>query len=343
MKKNKKIILIGSIFSLSLIFIFFIALYFIINDFSKKTNKSFNYWPKTVYSALSQPFSPTPFNLLVLGLDQRHDQLEDTQVTDTIILTKVDPASGQIKLVSIPRDLWFYQLNAKVNQIYPLSLQADHSVEFIKQNFSDLTGQNIDQVLIFSTQDLVDLVSIVGGVDLYLDPGFTDQQFPNPDYIADPNSGAPVYITVSFPTGHNHIDADNVTYFVRSRKGADTVQQGGTDLGRIYRQQLLIEALLEKIQDRPQLTYQQAIRLYQFWNHFNLSLTDQYLLQLALYIYQNNIDLKLESKTIPVGLSALDPTGLIYHPNYFVQKQWVFLPKNKDYSSIHQFINQSIN
>lgn len=331
MEKLKKIISFCSDLLLLASFLVFTSLYFFIKDVSQKTHKNFWYWPKTIFSVVKNPTPVKPFNLLILGLDERHDQLEDTQVTDTIILSKLNPQTGRIDLLSIPRDLWFYPLSAKVNAIYPQSLQTDNHLDFIKTNFAILTGQTIDHILIFSTQDLANLIDLVGGVDVHLDTGFTDNQFPNPEYINNPTPNIPTYITISFPAGINHIDSGNVAYFVRSRKGADTVQDGGTDLGRIQRQQLLIQSLLDKLKNKNQLTYDQIINLYNFWSHLDTGFTDQYLLNLAFYVFQNQNYFSLVSH---------DLTPFIYHPNYLVQKQWVFLPIKQDYSHIHQFIEE---
>ncbi len=178
MEKLKKIISFCSDLLLLASFLVFTSLYFFIKDVSQKTHKNFWYWPKTIFSVVKNPTPVKPFNLLILGLDERHDQLEDTQVTDTIILSKLNPQTGRIDLLSIPRDLWFYPLSAKVNAIYPQSLQTDNHLDFIKTNFAILTGQTIDHILIFSTQDLANLIDLVGGVDVTLTPALPTISFP---------------------------------------------------------------------------------------------------------------------------------------------------------------------
>jgi LCP family protein required for cell wall assembly len=337
MKKSLKIFLITLFFLLLILFIFFIYL-------SKKTNRALSYFPKTIISALK--FSPTTekLNFLILGVDKRDDWLEKTLTTDTIILSRLDPQKAKIHLISLPRDLWSYFTSTKINQIYPLSLKDDNSEDkfkFISQNFASISGQPIDKVLVFSTENLKELSDILGGVDLYLENGFRDELYPNEAYIKDPNSGAPVYKTVEFKSGWNHLDSHNISEFVRSRKSADTAADGGTDLGRIERQQLLINALIDKLKvsllKKPSLVFE----LYQFWGGLEHNFSDT---EVLAYLFQlrNSIS-KLEIVRHSISIGEDPKTNLIYHPQKFINSQWVYLPQDKDYASLHDFISQSLN
>jgi len=137
---------------------------------------------------------PAPQNFLILGLDPRNDQLEKTQVTDTIIFAHLSENSQEVKLISLPRDLWFYPKSFKINQLY----QESDSFSYLKENFSLVLGQKIDNVVVITTQDLMSLVDLVGGVDVYLENGFKDDLYPNPDYINSPSSNIPIYKTIEF-------------------------------------------------------------------------------------------------------------------------------------------------
>lgn len=278
-------------------------------------------------------------NFIILGLDKRDDQLEKTQTTDTIIFVSLDYSQQKISLVSLPRDLWFYDLNTKINQIYPLSLDKPDSFEFIKIKFNQLTGQTIDHVLVLTTDNLIDFVDLIGGVDLILDQGFVDHQYPNPEYIKNPSPEISVYKTVEFKSGPIHLDKTNVTEFVRSRKGGQTPAQGGTDLARIHRQQLLIEAVLDKVKTGNFVqSYSQAIKLYHFWTHSLIkNISDSDVITIISNLNYQIKNLSFHKVDIPVGNTAID--GLIYHPNRLFYHQWVFLPSTKDYSSFHHFFD----
>ncbi len=317
--------------------------YYGINFFAQKLNQT----PENITGFIKQIQQTNPYqnqdkiNFMVLGLDKRDDLLEKTETTDTIIFTSLNKKDSKINLISIPRDLWFYDINAKVNEIYPLSLKEPDQFSFIKDKFQKLTGQNIDHVFILTTDNLIQFVNLIDGVDITLDQGFIDKQYPNPDYIQDPKSGAPIYKTVEFPAGQIHLDQSNITEFVRSRKGGETVAQGGTDLARIQRQQLLIQAILEKIKSGNFLTKpQQIFDLYRFWNeNISKDLSDIQAFKILTSIGENLSKLSLNKIEIKVGTSAKD--GLIYHPATFVNQQWVFIPADKDYKSLQQFFTDS--
>lgn len=334
---------------LGLFSILFIASLFIIlaiNTLSRRTDKPFIYFPQILKNSLTnnQLKGKTTQNFIILGLDPRNDSLEKTITTDTIIFTKLDMAkSPTVRLVPLPRDLWNYQQKTKINDIYPQSLALGDSSLILSQ-FSQITGQPIEHYLIITTQDLIDFIALIGGVDVNLENGFIDDQYPNPDHISNPGSTAPVYITIEFKKGLNHLDENNVTQFVRSRKSSDNPLLGGTDLGRINRQQLLINAIITKVM-QPQYTRNIGFifQLYHFWqNHFQTNITDQYLSDLIIHYRHQLLNLNLQKYEIPIATSA-STEGVIYHPQFFENNQWVFIPKSKDYRELIDFIKNLSN
>jgi LCP family protein required for cell wall assembly len=283
-------------------------------------------------------------NFMILGLDKRDDLLEKTETTDTIIFSSLDLNKSQLNLISLPRDIWNYQLNSKINEIYPLSLKTDNSFDFIQKNYSEFTGQNIQKTVIITTDNLINFVNIIGGVDAYLDKGFKDTQYPNPEHIKDPNNKKiPIYMTIEFPAGSIHLDSSNVTQFVRSRKGAETASQGGTDIGRIERQQLLINAIIKKVKSKEFVENpQNIINLYNFWHQQIITnLTDQDLISIGVLLNTRLGQLAINKIELPIGQTSKD--GIIYHPQTFINKAWVFTTSDKNYTKLKDFISSSLN
>ncbi|MCW1949720.1 MAG: LCP family protein [Candidatus Shapirobacteria bacterium] len=339
-----KIVKITIISVLLLIGLSFGTFYYSVNLFAKKLNQS----PENITNFVREITQSNPYktqdkvNFMVLGLDKRDDSLEKTETTDTIIFASLNRKDNKINLISIPRDLWFYDLNVKVNEVYPLSLKETDKISFIKDKFQKLTGQKIDHVLVLTTDNLIQFVNLIGGVDVTLEKGFIDKQYPNPDYIKDPKSGAPIYKTVEFQAGQIHLDQSNITEFVRSRHGGETAAQSGTDLARIQRQQLVIQAVLDKIKTGTFINNPSQISsLYRLWNeNITKDISDSQIVQIITSLGQNITKTSLNKIEIKVGTSAKD--GLIYHPASFINKQWVFIPSDKDYKSFQQFFSDSI-
>jgi len=334
----KKIFFITGIVLFIIAVIFFTTFSYI----SQKTNRSFFYFPKIFYSALKQNNVSDHFNIIILGLDRRNDWLEKTETTDTIIFSQVNFQQSKIHLFSLPRDLWDYYTNTKINEIYPLSLKKTNNIEkysYISDNFASISGQPIDHVLILTTDNLKQLADILGGVDLYLENGFIDKKYPNEAYIQNPNSGAPIYKTVEFKSGWAHLDSSNITEFVRSRKSTETASSGGTDLGRIERQQQLVNTLIDKLRSnlvqKPKLIFM----LYNYWESLEHNFSDT---ELATYFIKYALSLKNINIVRHPIISGEDPNDLLYHPTKFKNSQWVFIPQDEKYKSFQEYISQSL-
>ena len=312
-------------------------------------NKNFGYPPKLLINTISTAYklsktTPDKINFLILGTDIRDDWLETSQDTDTIILASLDTKNYVVNLVSVPRDIWYSPINSRINKIYSQSLQSPNPIDFIKSKFNEITGQNIDYVLIINTDILSKLMDITGPVLVDLPYSFTDDQYPDPNHISDPQNFPNPYITISFEKGPNVIDTKNIDYFVRSRKGAD-VQNGGTDLGRSARQQLLIMALFDSLAKiDPIKNIKTFSTLYKLWStQITKDITDTTLLSLIFKLNKNIINLSFKNITIPIGLNSNDTNGVIYHPKYFSSNAWVYLPTKNDFSNLWQYLDGHLN
>ncbi len=336
-----KIVKLFSLLFFALLFILVV----ILSLLSKSINKAPNYLIETIFSSIkTNPYqNKDKINFLILGLDKRDDALEKTQTTDTIIFASLNLKTFKLNLISTPRDLWFYQKESKINNLYPLSLnEKKDKFDFLKENFEQLYGQPIDHVVILTTDNLISFVNSIGGVDVFLNKGFVDKEYPNPDYIKNPSPEIPIYKTIEFQEGLIHLDQTNVSEFVRSRKSAETATNGGTDIGRIERQQLLIEAILTKIKSGKIINNPNQLKsLYLFWDQqIDKTISDTDALQM-LYILNENIkDISINKIEIPVGENA--KSGVIYHPTKFINKQWVFITTDDKYQAFQQFIFNQI-
>ncbi len=322
-------------------------MYFVLLMF-QKTSVLLQKYPDYLINTLSSIDKNNPYqtkekiNFIILGLDKRDDLLEKTNTTDTIMFVSVNLKNQKINMISLPRDLWFYNTNSKINEIYPQSLENYNQLQYIKEQFNNLTNQPIDHVVVLTTDNLIKFVKIIGGVDIFLENGFIDNQYPNPEYIKNPNSGVSKYKTIEFKSGLISLDESNITEFVRSRKGSDTVSKGGTDLARIQRQQLLLEALFNKLKSGQIVNKNLNIfELYQYWDKEIIKdVSDLNILQILTILRENISKLTLNKIEVPVGTNPKN--GIIYHPDTFINKQWVFVPSDKDYQSFQEFIANKI-
>lgn len=178
-------------------------------------------------------------NILILGIGgPGHD---GPYLTDTMIVASVQPSTGQVALLSIPRDLVvdipgydFRKINNVLSfgrdQQYPGGGEA-LTVKVV----SDLLDVPIQYYARVDFTAFKDIVNRVGGVDVTINRAFSDFSYP------DESHG---YQTVRFAAGPQHMSGDTALKFSRSRHGTNGE---GSDFARSARQQKLLVGLKEKL------------------------------------------------------------------------------------------------
>lgn len=177
-------------------------------------------------------------NILLLGMGgEGHD---GPYLTDTIIIASVKPSTGQVSMVSIPRDLgvdlpgygWrkINHANAFGEKDYP-GKGAAVATRVIEKVF-DTPIQYYVRVDFAAFEQII---NDVGGISVDVERSFSDSQYPAPNYL---------YKTVSFTKGVNKMDGTAALEYARSRHGNNGE---GSDFARARRQQKMLLALKEKV------------------------------------------------------------------------------------------------
>jgi LCP family protein required for cell wall assembly len=186
-----------------------------------------------------------PFTVLIVGSDSRA-ALSDAndfggtanvggQRSDTIILARVVPASRQIMLMSIPRDLWVNIPGMGQNRI---NTAFDTSANLLVETIEQDLGIPINHYIEVNFDTFRDISNAVGGVSFY---------FPTPAKDA--------YSGLDIPqAGCYSLSGDSALGFVRSRHYEYYLNgywryEGESDLARIQRQQAFIKKLVKKAEN----------------------------------------------------------------------------------------------
>jgi polyisoprenyl-teichoic acid--peptidoglycan teichoic acid transferase len=107
--------------------------------------------------------SGDPLDVLVLGVDKRPSATEDTSTrSDTIMLVRVIPATGAVKLLSVPRDLYVEVESgkkARINAAY-----AYGGVDQARTVMEEVTGVEIDNYVIVDFEGFEQVIDAMGGV-----------------------------------------------------------------------------------------------------------------------------------------------------------------------------------
>lgn len=183
-------------------------------------------------------------NLLILGLDKRpYEPFAGPYRTDTIMVATIDPVSKDASLLSFPRDLLVtvdtpqWQADLRINQSYVEGFQQGGSIEAAaKQVQHDLEynfGIQTDHWLVMDFVGVEDLINAVGGVDVVI-----DDELYVPDWWYNDEGERPSH-WISFYPGEYHLSGYEAVAFGRYRNDSD--------LKRVKRQQLVVQAAIDKV------------------------------------------------------------------------------------------------
>ncbi len=166
---------------------------------------------------------------LMLGVDAKDVAESSGARSDTIMLCKADRSTGDISILSIPRDTKV-QIRGRMNEEKINHAHAYGGPEASMEAVGDLLGIDLDYYVKVDYNIVKEYVNILGGVevDVPMDMEYSD-------LAADP----PLHINLS--KGYQTLDGDKALQFLRFRKG-----YADQDLGRIRAQQEFMKAAIEK-------------------------------------------------------------------------------------------------
>ncbi|MBI4090255.1 MAG: LCP family protein [Candidatus Kerfeldbacteria bacterium] len=178
-------------------------------------------------------------NILLLGIGGPGH--EGPLLTDTIIVASLKPSTKQVALISVPRDLAVdiprYGVR-KINNANAFGQDMDYpggGEQLTSDLVARVTGLPIHYFGRIDFSGFIKIVDDLGGMNLTVARSFVDREYPTADFG---------YQTIAFTAGPQTMDGDAALKFVRSRHGNNGE---GSDFARSARQQLVLQALQEKI------------------------------------------------------------------------------------------------
>lgn len=162
--------------------------------------------------------SGEPQNILVMGVDKRPGRGSEVEGTraDTIMLFRVYPDTGRIKILSMPRDL-FVEIEPGVEDKINASYSYDGAAGTIS-SVEKLTGVYVDHYAIVDFEGFEEVINSLGGLRLDPDESVVPEQWKLGD-------------------GVQRLNGRRALLYARYRS-----TEGG-DLDRIRRQQEVVAAL----------------------------------------------------------------------------------------------------
>jgi LCP family protein required for cell wall assembly len=210
----------------------------------------------TEQSFYAPPYAPKPFpdltdnqtvTFALLGSDVRPGQTYFR--TDTIIIAAVRPATGQVTLISVPRDLYVYIPTVgmdRINTAYEYGQMNKYpggGAALLKYTFLYNLGIRIDHLAIVNFTVFTSIVNTLGGVDVPVYCAYTDWHLINPNY--DPTLVKNWSLFTVGP-GLVHMDGDLALWYARSREMSSDFDRGRRSqdvLRALYAQALKTDAI----------------------------------------------------------------------------------------------------
>lgn len=279
---------------------------------------------------------------LILGTDEVPGSNRTDILTDTMILVSLNPATQQLKLLSLPRDIYLPQLRLKINALYNLGVknQPLFSTIQVQQVVSEMIGQPVDGVLVFSLSDIENLIDRLGGIWIDVPNSFTDNNFPRSGVdVTQETDPTILYETVSFNSGEQWMDGASALKYMRSRKATEVVEQG--DQARQRRQQLVMQATLQRLQQLEVIGQPQVLgSLYDWYSLHVMPIVPLAELGWLVASWPNQNVPSLETIAVPVTdyPYATDSATLFIHPAESKYGQWAYEPVDPTWQQLQQYL-----
>jgi LCP family protein required for cell wall assembly len=188
-------------------------------------------------------------NILLVGADSAEERT--TSLTDTLMVVSIDPVSGEVAMISFPRDIANFELpdgtkfKGKINSLMTYAKQhpkqfPDGPLPTVIASLSHLLGSPIHYYAALDLDGFRRMIDLVGGVRVDNPRAINDPQY---DWLNSPEYG------FKLSAGVHTLDGETALAYVRSRQGV-----GDSDFTRARRQQQVLLSLRTKLMKPEMVT-----------------------------------------------------------------------------------------
>ncbi len=190
--------------------------------------------PEDVWSNISQYHLTRPMNILILGIKPNRSTVDGSPQSfagnsGTMLLARLNPKENTIRVLSIPKDT-MVAIPGATKGLTKLSGANSQGGPVLAARVVSrtLTNAPIDRYIRISTDGLRQLIDHLGGVEVFV-----------PKPIVE--NGEPGGSSINLVSGWQTLNGEQAEEFISYR------EPGLGDLGRVQRQQQLLEALRSRL------------------------------------------------------------------------------------------------
>jgi LCP family protein required for cell wall assembly len=188
---------------------------------------------KKVPNLVARGLKDDRVNILIFGVGGEQHPSKD-QLADAIMLISLKPSTGQVAVVSVPRDLWVrvgaYGMH-RINYAHAVGNQSGYpgaGPGLLTDTVSKIFNQPVHAFVRIDFLAFEKVIDTLGGIDVYCQRGFQDFLFKD-----------------GFSKGWQHLSGKRALAYARYRyiNGPE-----GDNFARELRQQQVVNAVREKLQ-----------------------------------------------------------------------------------------------
>lgn len=343
--------------------IIILVLLVVVSVFIVKTSKLYPFLFQLFFNrGIELKKSDDDINILLLGIGGgTHD---GPNLSDTIIFASLDLKNNKVTLVSLPRDLWIPDLNAKINTAYAFGQEKRNGggLTLAKAVVAKVLNQPVDYALRIDFSGFVKAVDQVGGIDITVERTFDDYEYPIEGKENDPcghadeelktlaTSSAQLeafpcrYMHIHFNKGPQHMDGKTALEFVRSRHA---LGPEGSDFARSQRQEKVINGFKDKMLSlQILLNPGKILSLYDILKESIDTNIKEEEFDDFIRLAQKMKEAKIQSTVLDSGDEEAKRPGLLMSPDSLENYgyQWVLVPRVGDgnFSEIQKYVDCEI-
>lgn len=235
------------------------------------------------------PITKEPFIVFLSGMDVYGD-MDETSRSDVNMMACVNPTTKQVLLVSVPRDAYVEIPGITYGEKDKLTHAGMYGIQYSIASMENIFDLDIDYYVRINFTSLIMMVDALGGVNVDSECAFST-------YYKQYNEATDTWSYYEYAKGINHLDGVHALAFARER-----MNLAGGDYQRARNQQLVIEALLEKIKSPAFLTGYTGL-LSSLEGKMDTNLTSQQIASLVKMQLNDGADWNIVSASV-YGISS---------------------------------------
>lgn len=298
-------------------------------------------------------------NVLLLGM-RGENVPGGGLLADTIMIVSMEANENKVAMISIPRDLYVKvpgtENREKINAVYAHGIERgkEGGIEDMKRVIEEITGIPIHYGASINFKGFVQLIDVIGGIEIALDKPFNESLQFNELHVCDGDKGGVFSIPTGkyeykkdergkivaqyplcgnkdpecggnfeLPAGKNQLNGSKALCYARARYGSN-------DFERAKRQQLVIQKIKEKAINIGTLSdFGKANGILDVLGDNVRTDMQAWEMKEIFSLYQ-----KMDNPQIIQRVLEDSEEGLLYHPQESNGAGYILLPRGDNYDRI---------